>query len=67
MKVKLRKVKKGSRVYLSTDIFFGYVYNAEGKRVANRERKALSLNSIVYSLFTYSLSMLSFPTDFKYI
>jgi hypothetical protein len=44
MKVKLRKVKKGSRVYLSTDIFFGYVYNAEGKRVANRERKSLGLN-----------------------
>lgn len=44
MKVKLRKVEKGSRVYLSTDIFFGYVYNAEGKRVANRERKSLGLN-----------------------
>lgn len=44
MKVKLRKQKKGSRVYLFTDIFFGYVHNNQGKKVPKRERKSLGLS-----------------------
>ena len=44
MKVKLRKQYKGSRVYLFTDIFLGYVQNAEGKKVAKRQRKSLGLS-----------------------
>jgi len=44
MRVKLRKQLKGSRVYLFTDIFFGYTVNKDGKKVPKRQRKALGIS-----------------------
>ena len=47
MRVKLRKQEKGKRIYLFTDIFFGYVTNKDGKKVPKRLRKSIGISYAV--------------------
>jgi integrase len=47
MRVKLRKQEKGKRIYLFTDIFFGYVTNKDGKKVPKRQRKSMGISYAV--------------------
>jgi len=44
MKVKLRTQEQKGRVYLYTDIFYGYVIDKDGKKKPKRKRKSLELS-----------------------